>query len=293
MVVRAEDKSDKQKELKERLSKQGLDKETAQRALKLWESQSATDADSLKKLLRKRSLAIAGRISIQVALDIVAAVGAYNLSAVLSAQEGLPLNWLWAGLTSFLGSYFAVGVLFDFFSIGALAISSLQFQTDSAAFIGAVKELAGEGTGINVVDKAAQARNTLKVLQALNNISQLLRDEAAKGVQSSTLSDLSTYLLLQQARDQYGWDYDKEGMSYEDAGVIAKLFSRFDRNDDGKLDLSEIKALARDLEQELSDDDVKEAFKVLDVDNSRAIEFPEFVKLYQDKIQKPDKVLTP
>mmetsp|Transcript_17365 Transcript_17365/g.51954 ORF Transcript_17365/g.51954 Transcript_17365/m.51954 type:complete len:83 (+) Transcript_17365:504-752(+) len=82
-------------------------------------------------------------------------------------------------------------------------------------------------------------------------------------------------------------------MSYEDAGVIAKLFSRFDRNDDGKLDLSEIKALARDLEQELSDDDVKEAFKVLDVDNSRAIEFPEFVKLYQDKIQKPDKVLTP
>jgi len=53
VVVRAEDKSDKQKELKERLSKQGLDKETAQRALKLWESQSATDADSLKKLLRK------------------------------------------------------------------------------------------------------------------------------------------------------------------------------------------------------------------------------------------------
>lgn len=29
---------------------------------------------------------------------------------------------------------------------------------DSAAFIGAVKELAGEGTGINVVDKAAQVQ---------------------------------------------------------------------------------------------------------------------------------------
>lgn len=42
-----------QGKLKERLSKQGLNKETAQRALKLWESQSATDADSLKKLLRR------------------------------------------------------------------------------------------------------------------------------------------------------------------------------------------------------------------------------------------------
>ncbi len=29
-------------------------------------------------------------------------------------------------------------------------------SADSAAFMGAVKDLAGEGTGINVVDKAAQ-----------------------------------------------------------------------------------------------------------------------------------------
>ncbi len=46
-----------QEELKETLSKQGLNRETAQRALKLWESQSATDAESLKKLLRKWVLA--------------------------------------------------------------------------------------------------------------------------------------------------------------------------------------------------------------------------------------------
>lgn len=113
----------------------------------------------------------------------------------------------------------AVGVLLDFFSIGALAVSSLQFQTgaqqplfhrprslmhawgsscafahhaasgslgmlrlrshscasaqygavcaDSAAFIGAVKELAGEGTGINVVDKAAQVITSRKVVHCI------------------------------------------------------------------------------------------------------------------------------
>ncbi len=39
----------------------------------------------------------------------------------------------------------------------------------------AVKEIAGANTGLNVVDKAAQARSTLKVLQALSNISNLLK----------------------------------------------------------------------------------------------------------------------
>lgn len=63
-------------------------------------------AYSLRWASGRRSLAVAGRISIQIALDIVAAVGAYNLSAVLGAQEGLPLKWLWSGLTAFLGSYF-------------------------------------------------------------------------------------------------------------------------------------------------------------------------------------------
>ncbi len=42
----------------------------------------------------------------------------------------------------------------------------------------AVKEVAGTGSGLNVVDKAAQARSTLKVLQALSNISNLLKVSA-------------------------------------------------------------------------------------------------------------------
>lgn len=70
------------------------------------------------------------------------------------------------------------GVIFDLFTLGALISASLQFQTDSAAFMAAVKEIAGASggnTGINVVDKAAQARSTLKVLQALSNISNLLK----------------------------------------------------------------------------------------------------------------------
>jgi hypothetical protein len=76
------------------------------------------------------------------------------------------------------GTGAGTGVVFDLFTLGALIAASLQFQTDSGAFMAAVKEIAGTSggnTGINVVDKAAQARSTLKVLQALSNISKLLQ----------------------------------------------------------------------------------------------------------------------
>jgi len=55
------------------------------------------------------------------------------------------------------------GVVFDLFTLGAVTVSSLQFQTNSAAFLSAVREIAGQDTGLNVLDKASQAANTLKV----------------------------------------------------------------------------------------------------------------------------------
>jgi hypothetical protein len=48
-------------------------------------------------------------------------------------------------------------------------------QTNSGAFLAAVREIAGQDTGLNVLDKAAQAANTLKVFNALNSISDLLK----------------------------------------------------------------------------------------------------------------------
>ena len=53
--------------------------------------------------------------------------------------------------------------MFDLFTLGAVTVSSLQFQTNSAAFLSAVREIAGQDTGLNVLDKASQAANTLKV----------------------------------------------------------------------------------------------------------------------------------
>jgi len=168
-----------------------------------------------------------------------------------------------------------------------VTVSSLQFQTNSAAFLSAVQEIAGQDTGLNVIDKATQAANTLKVFNALNAISDMLQEEASKGGQGGTLSDLSAYLLLTQAKDKYGFDYEQEGLSSEEAGTIANLFARFDLNDDGRLDLFELNKLATELNSGLSEAEVKEGFRMLDKDDSRFLEFPEFVAFYKKQIKEP------
>lgn len=302
-IVRAAETQDKQAEKKEKLvenfKKGGLDKSTAQKVLDTWKQTGASDEDGLKKLLVRRSAVQALTIVIQTGLDAGAAYGAFSLAGFLGAAESIPLHNIWGFGATFLGSYFGTGVIFDLFTLGALIAASLQFQTDSGAFMAAVKEIAGTSggnTGLNVVDKAAQARSTLKVLQALSSISKQLQESGQKAGQAGeggTLGSLSTYLLLQKADEQYGWTPEKEGISNEEAGTIARLFAQYDTNSDDRLDLSELEVLARNLDIELSEEEAKEAFKVLDSDGSRYIELPEFAKLYQDQLKKPDNVLTP
>lgn len=295
VLVRAEDgkATEKKDKLVENFKKGGLDKETAKRVLQVWEESGAKDSEGLKKLLVRRSLTSALTIVIQTVLDAGAAYGAYSLSGFLQISEGIPLNGILSFLAGVLGSYFAVGVLFDLFTLGVVGASSLQFQTDSQAFLSAVKEMAGgEETGLNVIDKAQQARNTLKVLKALNDMSDLLKTEASKaGGGASTLSDLSTYLLLTKAEKEYGFSSEKEGLSVDEAGNIARLFARIDTNGDDRLDLSEVRRLVQELQPELSEDETKEAFKILDTDSSRSIEFPEFVRWYKGNI-KSDTTVT-
>ena len=64
-----------------------------------------------------------------------------------------------------------------------------------------------------------------------------LQESGAKAGQpgeGGTLSSLSTYLLLQKAEEQYGWSPEKEGISNDEAGTIARLFAQYDTNSDDK-----------------------------------------------------------
>ncbi len=86
------------------------------------------------------------------------------------------LIWL-QYLAYFLGAYFAIGVVFDLFTLGVLGISTFQYSTNSGAFLKAVQDVAGSGrdSQLSVAQKASVAVNTAKVAGALNTIAGMLK----------------------------------------------------------------------------------------------------------------------
>jgi len=76
--------------------------------LKRWEETGATDADSLSKMLRRRSLGTVVTIIVQAFLDAGASYGAFNLAGFLAAADKIPLHWVLSFGANFLGSYFAM-----------------------------------------------------------------------------------------------------------------------------------------------------------------------------------------
>ena len=73
------------------------------------------------------------------------------------------------------GLYFAAGVFLDLFLLGATTFAGVNYSTNAEAFQKAVRQVAGQSSGINVVDKAQSAVNTVKIINALNEISDILK----------------------------------------------------------------------------------------------------------------------
>ncbi len=65
---------------------------------------------------------------------------------------------------------------------------------------------------------------------------------ADEGTASNTLSNLSAFLTLQKAEEK-GFVASQYGLSEEQAGQIAVIFSKYDLNDDMRLEKSELNNL--------------------------------------------------
>ena len=207
--------SEQTNKLVDGMKKGGIDQSTAQRILDTWEKTGATSTDALRKMLLGRSLKTVGVVLFQLLLDGGAAYGSYNSARRVCNSIRDKLIWLECCLEGlyacfqiclhhysavffcryvgqehffgkvvveygayFLASYFALGVVFDTFTLGVLAASAFQYSTNTEAFMAAIKEVAGaskRGPSINVVEKAQTAVNAVKVASALNQISGPLK----------------------------------------------------------------------------------------------------------------------
>ena len=194
--------------------------------------------------------------------------------------------------------------------LGALSFAAASYGANAGAVLDAVREVAGRPSGASAIDKAAAAVNTLRVVAALNEIAELLKQEVASGKGSnealassgsssaslpplllfsssvSTLKNLSAVLTLQKAEEK-GFDPAALGLSRAEAAELAAAFARFDANDDMVLQPSELEALCRSEGFELSQAEVAEAARLLDKNGDGLVSFPEFADWYVNKVKPP------
>lgn len=97
---------------------------------------------------------------------------------------------------------------------------------------------------------------------------------------ASTLNALGAMLTLSKAKNEYGFDAARAGLTAEEAADLASTFARFDVNGTGKLNSGDLYDLARELGIGLSIEDSQAALNMLDADDNGSVEFSEFVEWY-------------
>jgi hypothetical protein len=66
-------------------------------------------------------------------------------------------------------------VAFQLTALTSLAVAARRYSTDTSVLLEAVRQLAGPGSGLSVVDSASLVVNTLKVIQMLEAIGLQLK----------------------------------------------------------------------------------------------------------------------
>jgi len=234
-----EEEERKKEELVDKIEKSlresGMDAKAAQEVLKNWQNNvgHTVSPDDLRKVLRGQSTKAIALVAISTLLDAGAAYGAFVAGGFLglaSEQYGVAAI-IGQALAYLLAGYYVTGAAFDFFKLGAVIIAAINFNINSSAFLAAVEGIAGTGTGLNVADKVLEAVNSVKILQAINTMSDLLKEQSKTGNASSSgdmLADLGAYLVLDKAERVYGFDATKFGLTEPEAAEIAVVFSQFD-----------------------------------------------------------------
>jgi hypothetical protein len=264
--------------LSEELKAMGLTPRSAQAMLNSWRSMGVTDTKNLNKVVAKQAIRPITGLLIQALLDGATCAISFYLADAISDTFTFPGKILVLAATYFLAIYYLIQSVFEVGAIAIIIVGALKYRTNAAALYEAVQQLAGPQSNFSVVNQAELAVNSVKVMQALDRAMDVLKDEFRSGSDANTMENLSAYLTLQRAQQVFGFKPEKYGLSEREAADIAMVFSRYDVNDDGKLQCSELRSLCSRLGQDLSGPEVEQAVRMLDKSNSGVVEFNAFVE---------------
>jgi len=279
--------------LLEELKRRGVTTARARDMLKKWQEVGVDDPEKLRKLLIQRSLRPASGILFQMLLDAIASFGGFWVGYLASEGEDFPFRILLEIAGYFFGLYYFVQVLLQLTLASAVLYSAYRYGTSSNELLSAVRTLAGPMSGVTVLDRANEAVNTLKVISTLEAMASLLQEQYGgeqAAANASSLRNLSAYLTLARAKEQLGFNPEAYNLTEKQASNIALAFSTYDTNDNGKLEKAELANLCATLDWNLSEAELREAYRTLDANQSGYIEFNEFVDWFTGKcptINKP------
>lgn len=281
-------------EIQEQLAKVGLTPEKAEEVLEAWRDDVGHEVSSedLRKILVGSSSRAIILVLINTLLDSGAAYGSFVAGGYLglaSQDFGWPAV-VGQAVAYILAGYYVTGAVFDFFKLGAVLVAAVSFNVNSAAFLAAVEGIAKGGKGLKVTDKALDAVNTVKVIQAMNSMVSLLQKDGATSADQSfdMLTDLGAYLTLDRASKLYGFDAASFGLSDKEAADIAVIFSKYDLNDDGIIGKDEFRKLCDKYSPEIQTDaELEAALALIDTNKDGSIDFNEFVRYWQGKTKSP------
>lgn len=286
-AAKAPEDGDKQAKFQDLVAKQletlkeaGMTAQQARATLKTWAEMGAKNEQELRELLARRSRKTVGTLSLQLGLDVVCSVGAFVIGSNMG-QVDFPGIIALQLLAYFGGCWYLIQAVAEAGALGAIFVASRRYSTNSDAILAAVQQLAGPASGIGIVDTTKLAVNTLKVISVLEGISEDLKSLSGSGLlEPSTLRNLNAYLALQAAQEKFGFDPSKYGLTDAQASDIATVFSEFDQNDDGRLELSELRRLCDLVGKSLNEEELREAIKLLGSRDTQHVYFTDFAEWY-------------
>eukprot|EP01025_Chloroclados_australasicus_P026817 TRINITY_DN2662_c0_g2_i1.p1 TRINITY_DN2662_c0_g2~~TRINITY_DN2662_c0_g2_i1.p1 ORF type:complete len:274 (-),score=32.58 TRINITY_DN2662_c0_g2_i1:139-960(-) len=200
-----------------------------------------------------------------------------------------------------LSYYFLLTIALDVFRIGAVIVSTVMMGASAKKMYAAVERMAGDQTGVSMIDKYQAAVSTAKVAQALKDVRDAIKGRDApydgkapfEGKEPFATDNLSASFVLRHAEDTYGSDAIHQfGMSDAEIRKAAAAFGSFDRDQDYKLQFSEFMTLCSELGVKLTQSEVGAAMSILDTRGSGEIEFDEFLAWWSghagSKLNEPE-----
>jgi len=104
-----------------------------------------------------------------------------------------------------------------------------------------------------------------------------------------TLSNLSAYLIMDEASERMGLRVGDYGLTGEEAQRAAKWFARYDENGDRRIEPRELARLVSEMmpSAPMTEEEAGVALEILDRDGNGVVDFEEFVSwLSREKVSR-------